>query len=475
MVPMTAAHAFTDDLSRLDAVATAELVRSKQVAPEEVVAAAIERSKAVGPELNAVATEDYDRALAAARRAPTDGPLAGVPTFIKDGTDVAGLPTREGSESLAAVPPAKATAPIAQQFLAMGPIALGKSRLPEFGFIPSTEFPDGTATHNPWNLDRTPGGSSGGAAALVAAGVVPIAHAQDGGGSTRIPAACNGLVGLKPTRGRLLPDPHGRLLPVKIVFDGVLTRTVRDTAAYYREADLRYRSSKLKPLGDTTRPIARPLRVGTFTATPTGAVLDAPTQRTFDDTVALLESLGHRVEPVVLPIDQQFVDDFIRYWSMLVAAVVRGGKVLYDPSFDASKLTPVTLGLAAEFSAGKRGIVGTIRRLRASTQVWEDATRSLDIVLTPTLAQLPPELGHLSPQLPYDVVFPRVIDWLGYPPLTNANGAPSISLPMGHDPDTNLPVGMMFSGHWGDDGLLLRLALQLEQARPFPTLDPRPA
>ena len=152
--------------------------------------------------------------------------------------------------------------------------------------------------------------------------------------------------------------------------------------------------------------------------------------RTFPDSLtvaALLESLGHRVEPVVLPIDQQFVDDFILYWSMLVPAVTRGGKVLYDPSFDASKLTPVTLGLAAEFSAGKRGIVGAIRRLRASTQVWEDATRSLDVVLTPTVAHLPPELGHLSPQIPYDVVFPRVIDWLGYPPLTNANGAPSIS------------------------------------------------
>ncbi len=469
---MTAAHAFTDDLSRLDAVGTADAVRAREVSPEEVVAAAIERSKAVTPELNAVAAEDYERALATARRETTTGPFAGVPIFIKDGTDVAGLPTRNGSEALANIAPAKATAPIAQQLFDLGTINLGKSRLPEFGFIPSTEFPDGTATHNPWNLNRTPGGSSGGAAAMVAAGVVPIAHAQDGGGSTRIPATCNGLVGLKPTRGRLLPDPHARLLPVKIVFDGVLTRTVRDTAAYYREADLRYRSSKLKPLGDTNRPNTRPLRIGTFTATPTGAVLDAPTQRVFDETVALLEGLGHRVEPVHLPIDEQFVVDFIRYWSLLVYAVDHGGKLLYDKTFDATKLTPVTHGLAAHFSSDRKGIVGTIRRLRASTATWESAMGSLDVVLTPTVAQLPPELGHLSSALPYDVVFPRVIDWLGFPPLANANGAPAISLPMGHDAATNLPVGMMFSGHFGDDGLLLRLALQLEAARPFPSLDP---
>ena len=469
---MTSAHAFTDDLSRLDAVATAKLVRDKEVTPEEVVAAAIERSKAVSPELNAVAAEDYDRAIAQAKQASSHGTFAGVPTFIKDGTDVAGLPTRQGTEALARIAPAKHTAPIAQQLFDMGTIGLGKSRLPEFGFIPSTEFPDGTSTHNPWNLDRTPGGSSGGAAAMVAAGVVPIAHAQDGGGSTRIPAACNGLVGLKPTRGRLLPDPHAKLLPVKIVFDGVLTRTVRDTAAYYQEADRRYRSSKLKPLGNTSTPIDRPLRVGTFTATPTGAVLDAATQRTFDETVALLESLGHQVEPVQLPIDTQFVEDFIRYWSMLVYAVDHAGKLLYDKTFDASKLTPVTHGLAAEFASDWKGIAGTIRRLRASTAVFESAMGSLDVILTPTVAQLPPVLGHLSSALPYDVVFPRVIDWIGFPPLANANGAPAISIPMGHDAETNLPVGMMFSGHWGDDGLLLRLALQLEEASPFPSLDP---
>jgi amidase len=470
---VTSAHAFTDDLAGLDAVATADLVRTKQVSPAEVVAAAIERAEALHADLNAVATPDYERARATATRASTHGTFAGVPTFIKDGTDVAGLPTREGSDAFHLAGPAKATAPIAQQLFDMGTVNLGKSTLPEFGFTASTEFPDGTATHNPWNLARTPGGSSGGAGALVAAGVVPLAHGQDGGGSIRIPAACNGLVGLKATRGRLLPDPTARLLPVKIVADGVLTRTVRDTVAYYREAELRYRSRTLPPLGEVSLPLDRPLRVGAFVDTPTGAVVDAATRRTFDATVELLERLGHRVETVDPPVGQQFADDFVHYWAMLAFAVRRSGHKLYDPTFDRTRLTMLTNGLAERFRAGWSSTPAVIARLRRSREVFERSMANLDVVLTPTMAQLPPVLGHLGTTLAYDVLFPRVEEWVGFTPLANATGAPAISLPLGHDADTDLPVGMMFSGRFGDDGLLLRLALQLEEAQPFPTLDPR--
>jgi amidase len=361
---VTIAHAFTDELSALDAVATAERVRAKELTPAEVVAAAIERAKAVNPELNAIATEDYERALATAGRAGTHGAFAGVPTFIKDGTDVAGLATREGSDAFDRAGPAKATAPIAQQLFDMGTVNLGKSTLPEFGFTASTEFPDGTATHNPWNLGRSAGGSSGGAGALVAAGVVPIAHGQDGGGSIRIPAACHGLVGLKPTRGRLLPDPNAKLLPVKIVADGVLTRTVRDTAAYYREAELRYRSPKLPRLGDLTRPVDRSLRIGTFLETPTGATIDPATRRTYEATMSVLEDLGHRLEPLEAPVDAQFAEDFVHYWAMLAAAVQRFGHKLYEPTFDRTKLTMLTDGLAAHFRSHWARTPGVIRRLQ---------------------------------------------------------------------------------------------------------------
>lgn len=194
-------HAFRDDvLASHDAVALAALIARREISAQEACAAAVARAEAVGA-LGAVACADYARALQRAGH-PSPGPLSGVPTFVKDNVDVAGLPTRHGS---AAVPahPARQDGPFVRQFLDQGLIPLGKSRLPEFGFNATTEFADGAPpTRNPWHTGHSSGASSGGAAALVAAGVVPIAHANDGGGSIRIPAACCGLVGLKPSRGR---------------------------------------------------------------------------------------------------------------------------------------------------------------------------------------------------------------------------------------------------------------------------------
>jgi amidase len=465
---MTTAHSYGDDLAGLDAVATAAAVRGGDVSAEEVVRAAIERARRVDPLIGAVACDDYERAPLRARHV-RGGTFAGVPTFIKDMTDVAGLPTRNGSAAFAGAGPATKTFGIAQQLFDMGAVGLGKSTLPEFGFTPSTEFPDDDPTRNPWNLDRSAGGSSGGAAALVAAGVVPIAHGQDGGGSIRLPAACNGLVGLKPSRGRLLPDPHDRLLPVKLVVDGVLTRSVRDTAAYYAEAERRYRSKRLAPMGEVTRPVGRRLRVGALVDSPSGVSVDAPTRGTFDDAVALLEELGHDVVPVAAPVDARFAEDFVHYWSMLAYSVSIAGKVLFDRSFDKRKLTPITHGLADRFRANLASTPGVIARLRRSGTAYQAQfdELGLDVVLSPTLAHLPPEIGHLGTHLHFDVLFPRVEQWVGFTPLANATGAPAISLPLGHDHHTNLPVGMMFSAPVGQDGLLLQLALELEAARPF--------
>jgi len=466
---VTTAHTFTDELARLDAVGTAEAVRRGDVSAEEVVVAAVDRARAVDPAIAAVACEDYERAVEVARRGP-HGVFAGVPTFIKDMTDVAGLPTRNGSAAFADAPPAKKTFGIAQQMFDMGMVGLGKSTLPEFGFTPSTEFPEDDPTRNPWNLDRSAGGSSGGAGALVAAGVVPIAHGQDGGGSIRLPAACSGLVGLKSSRGRLLPDPHDRLLPVKLVVDGVLTRTVRDTAAYYAGAERHFRAKKLPLLGDVTTPNERRLRVGALIESPLGLEVDAPTRKSFEQTVTLLEGLGHEVHPVEAPVDAQFAEDFIHYWSMLAYAVNVAGKTLFDSSFDKSRLTMLTTGLAKRFRAKLRNTPGAIVRLRKSAAIYEAQFSDLDVVLSPTLVHLPPQIGHLGTHLHFDVLFPRVEQWVGFTPLANVTGAPAISLPLGHDEETNLPVGMMFSGPIGHDALLLRLALQLEMAQPFRSL-----
>ncbi|MDT4939080.1 MAG: amidase, partial [Pseudonocardiales bacterium] len=199
-------HAFGDDvLGDLDGTALARLIVAREVSAVEVIEAAIARAEQVEPALDAVQVTDYERARASARQ-PRPGPFGGVPTFVKDNTDVAGLPTSHGSEAFRGNV-AKADAPFTTMLTGLGLVSLGKSRLPEFGLNASTEFMTQPPTRNPWNPAYSSGASSGGAAALVAAGVVPLAHANDGGGSIRIPAACCGLVGLKPTRGRVAPGP----------------------------------------------------------------------------------------------------------------------------------------------------------------------------------------------------------------------------------------------------------------------------
>jgi amidase len=462
-------HTFADELARLDAVGTAQAVTSGELHPREVVEAAVARAEAVASSLGAMVTTDFDRAL----DGPFDvgeRPFGGVPTFIKDSTDVAGLPTRQGSDALRRARPATRTEMVAQQMFDMGMVGLGKSTLPEFGFTPSTEFPDAPPTRNPWNPTRTPGGSSGGSAALVAAGVVPIAHGADGGGSIRVPAACCGLVGLKASRGRLVPSAETKHLPVAIVVDGVLSRSVRDTARYYAEAERRYRNSRLPPVGEVDEPLSRRLDVGVVWEHPTGTPLDEPTRRALDDTVGLLESLGHRVRSIPAPIGPEFPEDFKHYWSMLAFAVRAAGGRLYDPSFTRAELSGLTDGLAARFRHNVLRTPGAIRRLRRTAAEAAELFAGLDVMLSPTVTTVPPLLGHLGMDLPFDVLFPRMEDWIGFTPIANASGAPSISLPLGHDDDTGTPVGVMFGAGLGEEALLLALALELEQAAPWTTL-----
>lgn len=464
-MPPRISHTFADELAHLDAVATAEAVRSGALHPREVVAAAVARAEAVEPHLNAIVTRDFERALATAE-GRLDGAFAGVPTVIKDMIDVAGLPTLQGSAALANAAPAKHTTAVAQQMLDMGMICLGKSSLPEFGFTASTEFPDSAPTRNPWNLDYTAGGSSGGSAVLVAAGVLPIAHAADGGGSIRIPASCCGLVGFKSSRARLIPGPAAHLMPVDVVCDGVVSRSVRDTALYFAEAEKLHYNPRLPRIGHVTAPPTRRLRFGAVIDTPVGAV-DRPTKLAFENTVKLLENLGHHVESIAAPAGPQFADDFIHYYGLLAYSARAAGSRLFHPSFDKSRLTDLTHGLARQFRKRLFKTPGAILRLRRSGADMAPTFARFDAILSPTVTSLPPSIGHLGMHHPYDVVFPRVIEWAGFTPLANAAGLPSISLPLGHDDESNLPIGMMFTAALGHDGLLLQLALELEAAAPW--------
>src|SRR5690348_9304549 len=255
-------QAFGDDaLGDHDAVGLVGRLRAGEVSARELVEAAIARTEAVNPTLNGLAFDAFDRARdrADARR-PFGGYFDGVPTFVKDNVAVAGMPTMQGTDAWAPRP-MPADGEWAKLFLGTGLIPLGKTQMSEFGFSGSAEHPRIGPVRNPWDPERTAGASSSGSAAFVAAGAVPIAHANDGGGSIRIPASCNGLVGLKPTRGRLPLDKETARMPLHIVANGVVTRSVRDTAAFFREAERIYRNPKLPAIGDVTAPGSQRLRI----------------------------------------------------------------------------------------------------------------------------------------------------------------------------------------------------------------------
>ena len=220
----------------------------------ELVEAAIARTEAVNPTLNGLAYEAFDRARARAASRPYGGYFDGVPPSSRTTSPSAGMPTMQGTDAWDPVP-MPADGDFAKLFLATGLVPLGKSQMSEFGFCAAAEHARIGPVPNPWNLELTSGGSSAGSAVLVAAGAVPIAHAMDGGGSIRIPASCTGLVGLKPTRGRLPLDKDVSKMPLKVVHNGVLTRSVRDTAAFYREAEQVWRNPKLPAIGDVTQPV----------------------------------------------------------------------------------------------------------------------------------------------------------------------------------------------------------------------------
>lgn len=466
---MTRVHAFGDDaLADLDAVGLAEHLAAGKVSVPEVVDAAIARCERVDPALNGLAHDAYTRARREARD-PRGGFFSGVPTLVKDNVDVAGMPTQEGCDAYVSLPKRR-DGDFFRMYGATGLLPIGKSQLSEFGFSAAAEHPRLGAVRNPWSTDRTAGASSAGAAAFVAAGVVPIAHANDGGGSIRIPAAACGLVGLKPTRNRFAQDKQFRDMPVRIVSDGVVTRSVRDTAAFLRESEKVYRNLRLPPVGDITRPGHKRLRIAVVTrsiqveATP--EVRDATLE-----VAALLEDLGHHVTHLEQPpVPAWFKDDFLLYWGFLSTFLVNAGRIQHRGSWDPSRLDNLTLGLARYAARRLHRLPLAIARLGASGRVSARFHADHDVVLTPTLAAPTPRVGHLDPTQDFETVIERLMDWVAFTPLQNATGDPAVSLPLATTAD-GLPLGMMFGAAAGREATLLELAYELEEARPPARID----
>ena len=459
--------AFCDDaLGRDDAVEIARRIRDGEVSASEVVEAAIARAEQVNPALNAIAAPLFDSARAVAAE-PRDGLLWGVPTFLKDSDAVVGAPVRFGSRGMPERAAEKSTR-FVEQFLATGLVNLGKTTSPEFGLTGTTEPLLHGPTHNPWKLGTSTGGSSGGSAALVAAGVVPLAHANDGGGSTRIPAACCGLVGLKPSRGRLASIEGAALMPLKIVHQGMLSISVRDTIVFYEAAEKVRRNRALPEIGRVTRP-GRRLRIGFFSDIGEGTPAHPDAVSAATNAASLCEALGHSVEPAPIPFDDGFHEDFFLHWAGLAFALVHFGKQVVHPGFDRHQVEPFTEGLARYFRENASGAPAAILRLRRFARHYAHYFERYDVLINPTIAAPPPELGFIGPEVEFETALERLKWFIPFTPVQNVSGTPAISLPLAQSAD-GLPLGVQFASAMGTERTLLELALELEEASPWPTL-----
>ncbi len=454
-------------LAEWDAVETVARLRRREVSAVEVIDAAILRAESAGA-LNAIVTPTFARARAKAA-APSEGPLAGVPTFIKDLAQVAGVRTTWGT-SASGDHVSRRSDPSVLALEATGLIPLGKSATPELGLTATTEPLAFGPCHNPWDLARSPGGSSGGAAALVASGVVPLAHGSDGGGSIRIPASCCGLVGLKPSRGRF--DMEGSsLLPVNIAVHGVLTRTVRDTVAFWAALEAQLPKRTLPPIGAPASKSGKPLRIGVFVDPPLGTPVHPDVVAATERAAGLCADLGHDVQRIDCPFEAQPVRDFLRYWGFIAFSQEKAGRLLMTSRFDAKKLEPFTRDFARYFASELMNSIAALRRLRAFTGTYAQVMEKWDVLISPTLGELPPLLGHLKTDQPFKLVFERLISFTPFTGLINAAGAPAISLPLGRTAE-GLPIGVQFASTHGREVVLLELALALEAASPWALMKP---
>jgi amidase len=456
----------SDALGDLDGVAIAARIRSKDITVLEAVDAAIARAEAVEPAIKAIVTKLYDRARADARKGAA-GPFAGVPTFIKDLNDIEGAPTKNGSRAFARNI-AKQTEPYVARLLAAGLIPIGKSTTPEFGFTCTTEPLLTGPTHNPWNLKHSAGGSSGGSGALVAARVVPVAHANDGGGSIRVPASVNGLFGFKPSRRRMIGDGE-RAIPVDLAVNNCVSISVRDSLAWYCAGERGAADApSYPPLSPNIAQLKRKLRIGYAPNALTGRAPDPDVLKAVQSAAALCQSLGHQVTEFKSKVDgPAFADAFTIYWASAGAQLVQEVQKMAPGAPIDQLLEPLTLGLAKLYQSKPPGsiekAIGVLKKAEAD---YAAGFGDVDVILTPTLAIAPLPIGEIAPDRPFDAMWARVFEYVGYTPLENAAGAPAMSVPLAWN-GAGLPIGIHFTAAKGEDALLYELAFQLEQARPW--------
>jgi amidase len=474
------------DLPWTDAVGQAELVRSGAIGPRQLVDAAIDRIEALDPTVSALIDRRFDQARAEADsviadRAPADQqPFAGVPFLLKDAVQHSeGDRYQHGMRFLRDNPwRSPRDTELTRRYRSAGLIVLGRTKVPELTISPTTEPLAFGPTCNPWDLTRSPGGSSGGSAAAVACGMVPAAHGNDMGGSIRIPASCCGLVGLKPSRDRtsLAPDLGSYWGP--LTHEHVLTRSVRDSAAILDATagpvpgDLHRAPPPTGPwLDDVGRDPGR-CRVGLVVDQPSGGPVDPECVAAVEDAARLLESLGHEVGELA---GAALSDpDGLAGVSTVIAASIARDVGMWEERLGASA-TDMEPMPAAMVEAGRAltaaQLIDAIDAIARWSRAIEGASAAFDVLLTPTMAIVPPELGTLSGDRPLADVFSGWSAMSGFALPFDASGQPAISLPLWWT-DGGLPVGVQVVAHYGREDLLFRLASQLEEAQPWAARHP---
>ena len=470
----------SDEFRWLDATAQAELVAGGEVTPGELVEAAIARAEAINPALNAIVIPMFGEAQAAAAD-PPNGPFRGVPFVLKDlAAEYAGVPFHEGSRFLDGYVSAE-DQELTRRYKAAGLVTIGKGNTSEFGLLPTAEPELYGPARNPWNTDRMTGGSSGGSAAAVAAGIVPVAHANDGGGSIRIPAACCGLFGLKPTRARNSLAPHYGDIGNGLVHEHVVSRSVRDSAAVLDATAGRVAGDPYAP-----PPPARPfleevgtdpgrLRIAVMTASMNGCEVHPDCVAAVEAAAALCESLGHHVEVAAPEVDwEPTANLFSALWSGQFAWIVRdwARRVGREPA--AEHFEPWTWRMwevGRDTSAAD--YLMSVQDSQAIARVVAQFFETWDILLTPTVAAPPLPIGSFVwTQERRREARAAVAQFSSHTPIFNITGQPAANVPL-HWNDAGLPVGTQFAARYGAEATLFRLASQLEEAQPW--ADRRPA
>jgi amidase len=468
-------------LSDLDATAQAELVRRGEASPRELVDAAVARIERDNPELGAVIIPLFEQARTTADNAP-HGPFRGVPILIKDILSTVGGVLQTGG--LLPLKRANYLAPVDSHLVATlrraGFVIVGKTNTSELGIVPSAESPAWPPSRNPFDTTRSTGGSSGGSACAVASGMVPIAHANDGGGSIRIPASCCGLFGLKPSRGRVSLAPHLGDGNGGLVCEHVVARSVRDSAAVLdilagmQPGDPYTAPPKLGPYATELGVPPGPLRIGFATRHPAldGSLVEshADCRAAVENTALMLEALGHHVEPAEIDAlyDPEWIPRFLSIWVVGVAMEIDQASKLIGRRIEEGEVEPLTWALSElgkmisgpAYAEAWRWIHGASRRIAAFFEKF-------DLWLTPTVTEPPVLLGTFKSPVddPLAGIF-RAADYAPFTAIFNATGQPACSIPL-HRNAAGLPIGVQLAAAYGREDLLLRVAAQLEGVHPF--------